>query len=76
MNGITNPRNIHPMQVLIIPGFESIAPVDTSSSVDETGIEIRPLDSLISEEDLDTLLPEDVVNAPAIPIDDEPVIAE
>jgi LysM repeat protein len=78
-NGITNPRSIRPGQVLIVPGFQSVTVQPTVPEVETTDpepVEITETLPLLPEDDLDSMLPEDVIDAPAIPIDEEPSSAE
>ncbi len=80
-NGITDPRSIRPNQVLVVPGFQSVTSKPTVTvqptvpeveTTDPEPVEITETLPLLPGDDLDSMLPEDVIDAPAIPIDEEP----
>ena len=85
VNGITNPRSIRPNQVLVVPGFQSITSKPTVTvqptvpavqTADQEPVEITGTLPLLPDDDLDSMLPEDIIDAPAIPIDEEPLSSD
>lgn len=78
-NNISDPRRVRAGQTLIVPGFQAVGsgeiptvsppradPVRTQASPPPIPVQqVAPADT-----DLDTLLPDDAVDAPVVPIDD------